>query len=57
MQLLPLEDDVGYDAEDNQGDDFLDDFQLHQREGSAIVNEADAVRRHKEAVFDAGDAP
>ena len=44
MQLLPLEDQVGYHAEDNQGDDFLYDFQLHQREWTtnsmpAIIHE------------------
>ena len=57
MELLPLEDDVGNDAEDNQGDDFLYDFELHQRERPAVANETDAVGGHQEAVLDAGDAP
>lgn len=57
LELLSLEEDVGYDAEHNEGDDFLYDFQLHQREGSAVFDEADAVGRHKETVLDAGDAP
>ena len=57
MELLPLEDDVGYDAEDDKRDDFLYDLQLHQREGSAVVDEANPVSRHKEAVLDAGYAP
>lgn len=57
MELLPLEDDVGNDAEDNQGDDFLNDFELHQRERSAVANETDAVGGHQETVLDASDAP
>jgi len=57
MQLLPLEDDVGNDAEDNQGDDFLYDFELHQSERSSVVDEADTVGWHQEAVLDACDAP
>ena len=57
MELLPLEDDVGDDAEDNKRDDFLDDLQLHQRERSAIVDEADTVCWYEEAILNAGDAP
>ena len=57
MQMLPLEEDVGDDAEDNQGDDFLYDFQLHEREWSAVVDKADAVRGHLAAVFEKGYCP
>lgn len=57
MQLLPLEDQVGYHAEDNQGDDFLYDFQLHQREWTTIINKADSVGRHQETVLYAGNHP
>ena len=57
MELLPLEDDVGYDAEDDKRDDFLYDLQLHQGEGSAVVDEANAVGGHHETVFDQRDAP
>jgi len=57
MQLLPLEDQVGYHAEDNQGDDFLYDFQLHQREWTTIINKADSVGRHLAAVFEEGNCP
>ncbi len=55
MQMLPLEEQVGYDAEHNQGDDFLNDFELHQRERSAVVDEADSVRRHQKTVLYAGN--
>ena len=57
MQLLPLEKQVGYHAEDYQGDDFLYDFELHQREWSAVVDEANPVRRHQKAVLNAGNQP
>ena len=57
MQVLPLEEQVCDDAEDYQGDDFLYDFQLHQREWSAVIDKADAVRRHKETVLNAGYHP
>jgi len=55
MQMLTLEEQVGYDAEHNQGDDFLNDFELHQRERSAVVDEADSVRRHQKTVLYAGN--
>ena len=57
MEALSLEEDVGDDAEDNKRDDFLNDLQLHQRERSAIVDEAYPVGRHQETILDAGDAP
>ena len=43
----------GEDAEDAEGDDFLDDFELRGREGGG----ADAVGGDLEAVFEEGDAP
>lgn len=57
MQMLTLEEDVGDDTEHNQGDDFLNNFQLHQREWSAVIDETDTVRRHQEAVLYAGYHP
>ena len=57
MQMLALEEQVGYDAEHNQGDDFLNDFELHQRERSAVVDEANSVGRHLAAVFEEGNSP
>ena len=57
VQVLPLEEDVGDDAEDNQRDDFLYDFELHQVERSAVVDEADTVGRHLTAVLEKGNHP
>ena len=57
MQVLPLEEQVCDDAEDNQRDDFLYNFQLHQREWSAVIDKPDTVRRHQEAVLNAGNHP
>ena len=57
MQLLPLEQNVCNDAEDNQRDDFLYDLELHQRERSAVVDESDAVSGHQETVLYAGNQP
>jgi len=41
------------DAEDDQGDDFLNDFELHGREAVC----ADAVGRDLEAVLEEGNRP
>ena len=57
MQVLALEKEVGDDAEHYQGDDFLDDFQLHEREWSAVFGKSDAVGGHHEAVLYAGYEP
>ena len=57
LEGLALEDEKDDDREDRQGDDFLDDLQLHQVERAAVAFEADAVGRDGEAVFEEGDAP
>ena len=57
MQLLSLEEDIGHNAEDDQGDDFLDYLELHEREGTAVAHESDAVGRHLEAVFQESYSP
>jgi hypothetical protein len=57
LELLSLEEDVGYDAEHNEGDDFLYDFQLHKRERSAVFDKANPVGRHLTAVFEESDCP
>ena len=51
VQMLSLENQVGNDAEHDEGDDLLYDLQLHQRERPAVVDEADTVGRHKETIF------
>ena len=54
---LSLEDEQDDDAEDGQGDNFLNDFELQEVERAAVVLEADAVGRDCEAVFKKGDTP
>ena len=57
LDRLPMEEEVDDDREDGQGDNFLDDFQLHQVEGAAVALEADPVGRDGEAVLEEGNAP
>ena len=57
VERLAFEDEHHDNREDRQGNDFLNDFQLHQVERSAVTLEADAIGRHGEAVFKEGDAP
>ena len=57
MQVGALEHDVGNDAEHGQRDAFLNDLQLNEVEGSAVLNEAETVGRNLTAVFKEGDAP
>ena len=57
MQVLPLEKQVGNYAEHYQGDDLLYDLQLHQREWPAVVDKADTIRWHEEAVLYACNHP
>lgn len=57
MELLSLEKDVGNDAEDDERDDLLNDLQLHERERSAVADEADSVGWHLTAVFEEGNCP
>ena len=57
MELLVLENQVGNDGEDNQRDALLDDLELDEVEGTAIVDEADAVGGNLAAVLEEGDHP
>ena len=57
MKMLTLEENVGNDAEDDERNDFLYDFQLHQRERSAVFDETNPVGRHLAAVFKEGYSP
>ena len=48
----------GYDdGEDDEGDDLLENLELYQGEGAAVVQKADAVGRHLAHVFKQSDAP
>ena len=42
---------------DDKCDDFLDHFELHEREGAAVSFEADAICRHLKAVLEERDSP
>ncbi len=57
FQTLALKHEMGDDGEDNQTYALLDDFELHQTEGTAVAVEAYAVGRHLAAVFEEGDSP
>jgi len=45
------------DGEDGEREELLDDFELPEVEGAAIVDEPDAVGRYHETVLDQRDAP
>ena len=48
MQSLSLEEKRGKDCKYNQGNDLLNDLQLHECEWTAIVNETNAISRNLE---------
>ena len=41
----------------HQGDDLLQDLELHQRERTTIALEANAVGRHLQAILEKGNTP
>ena len=45
------------DGEDGEGDGFLDDFELHEREGAAGNLRTEAVGRYHETVFEQRHTP
>ena len=57
MQRLALEEQGGEDGEDDERHHFLNDLELHQREGAAIAGEADAVGRNLARILEERDAP
>ena len=57
MQALSLEEDVGDDGEDDERHALLNHLELHQVEGTAIIDESDSVGRYLTAVFKEGDGP
>jgi hypothetical protein len=57
MQVSALEHDVGNDAEHSQRDAFLNDLQLNEVEGSAVLDKTQTVGGDLTAVFKEGDAP
>ena len=57
VQRLVTEEQGRKDGEDGQGDDFLDDLQLHQGVRATVADEAYAVGGHLTAVLKKGDEP
>lgn len=57
MDGLPLENKGGDNGEHGERNHLLDDFQLHQVEGAATFDEADAVGWNHEAVFKQSNTP
>ena len=54
---LPFEQESNDDREDGKRQHFLNNFQLHQVEGTAVPLKADPVGRYGETVLKEGDAP
>ena len=52
-----MERDGGEDDEDHEGDDFLDDLELHEVERSSVALETDAVGGYLQAVLEERNAP
>ena len=57
VEGLTLEEDVGNDGKDNQGNDFLNDLELNQGERTSVVLETYAVGRNLTTILEEGDAP
>ena len=57
MEGLSLEQEMGDDGENRQGNHFLDHFQLDERERTSVLREAHPVGGHHKRVFKKGDAP
>ena len=57
MKLFVLEDEIGDDGEDYQRDALLNDLELDEVEGTAIVDKADAVGGNLAAVLEEGNHP
>ena len=51
VQLLVLEDEVRNDCEDHQRDALLDHLQLHEVEGTTVIDEANSVGWHLATVL------
>ena len=57
VQMCALEHDVGNDAEHGQRDTLLNDLQLNEVEGAAILDKAQAVSGYLTTVFEEGNHP
>lgn len=57
LQAYPFEKDQGEKEKDHQSNDFLNNFQLHKTEGSAVALESHPVGGHLSTVFKKSDTP
>ena len=57
LQCLALEEDDGEDRENGNRNHLLNNFELHQCEGSAIANESHAVCRHLTGILEERQEP
>lgn len=57
VELFTLECEMGDDSEDSQRKNFLNHFELHEGEGTAIAYKTNAVCWYLKGVFKKGDSP
>ena len=57
LQGLSLEQEHGDDGKDRQGDDFLDDLELHEVERASVLDETDPVGGYLGAILEKRDTP
>ena len=57
MKCLAFEEHCGEDSKDDEGDGLLYDLELHQRERTAILVEADAVGWHLTTILKKSQTP
>ena len=57
MEALVLEEEIGDDGEDDEGDALLDDLELNEGEGTAVAYETDAIGGHLTTVLEEGNHP
>ena len=57
LQSLSLEHYGDKNCEYCERNDLLNDFQLHQIEGTSVFDESDSIGRHLSAIFEECDSP
>ena len=57
LQRFASEADNGEHREDSDGDNLLDDLELHECEGTAIAHEADTVGGHLTGILEESQTP
>jgi hypothetical protein len=57
VEMGALKHNIGNDTEDCKGDTFLDDLQLNQVEGTAIIYKSQTIGRDLATILKEGNAP